>query len=182
MIHTKHIMIDLETMGKSHSPVLCTFAAAIFDIKTGEVSDTFYKKIDIETCEQVGLKYDGSTIKFWLQQDAEAMQDIVHGLGLHLHEVLLLFKKWIIENEASEFPIWANGIHADLVWLKSAYNACQLQEPWDFRMERDVRTLVAFNPAIKKSTNAVGVAHNALDDVFYQINYCSAIFNTINVL
>jgi hypothetical protein len=51
--------------------------------------------------------------------------------------------------------------------------------PWDFRKERCVRTLVSFAPEVKEAEPNTGVAHDALADCIFQINYCSKIFNKL---
>jgi hypothetical protein len=183
----KDLMIDLETMGNGHSPVITSIGAVIFNIKTGETYDSFYRRVNMRSCEDIGLKYDESTIKFWLlnslQSDGIAVNEILdfEGQSCSIQKMLHDFYEWFNFNELIGSRIWANGIHSDLVWLKSAYNLSKIDSPWDFRMERDVRTLVDFNPKIKKLTQIVGTDHNALSDCYFQIKYCSDIFNTITV-
>lgn len=52
--------------------------------------------------------------------------------------------------------------------------------PWDFRKERDVRTLVSFPPEIKENFPSVGVHHNGIDDCKFQIGYCVEIWRKLN--
>ena len=63
--------------------------------------------------------------------------------------------------------------------LEDAYKATKHQIPWNFRLERDVRTLVAFYPAIKRDAQSVGVMHAPIDDCKFQIQYCCAIWRKL---
>ena len=53
--------------------------------------------------------------------------------------------------------------------------------PWDYRNERDVRTLVSFNPKFKKETPFNGIEHHGIDDCKHQIKYCVATYNSLNI-
>ena len=53
--------------------------------------------------------------------------------------------------------------------------------PWYFRNERDVRTLVSFDPAVKFEIPFTGTIHNPIDDCIHQINYCSKIWKNKNL-
>lgn len=83
-----------------------------------------------------------------------------------------------------DFKIWGNSVRFDVGILETAYRADgreSLTLPWKFRNEMDVRTLVAFAPAIKDHYPFTGVEHNPIDDCKYQIGYCSAIWNKLNI-
>jgi len=80
-----------------------------------------------------------------------------------------------------DFQIWGNGARFDIGILEDAYKACGYETlPWNFRNERDVRTLVSFAPKIKEHYPAMGVEHHPIDDCKYQIGYCTAIWNKLN--
>ena len=73
-----------------------------------------------------------------------------------------------------------NGVRFDIGILENAIVACGCTEmPWNFRNERDVRTLVSFAPSVKENYPFVGVEHDPISDCIHQINYCSAIYNLI---
>lgn len=172
------VMIDLETLGNGHNAVISTFAAVLFDLQTGAVMSQFYHRIDAQSCVSMGMEFDASTINFWLSQGKEATHEITCDPRKHISEVLVAFSEWC-NGLPKDTTIWSNGIHFDLVILKSAYIMCMLNAPWDFRNERDVRTLVAFAPDIKKVIPFTGVKHHALHDCIYQSLYCSVIYNAI---
>ena len=187
-------MIDIETFGnKSHSVIL-SIGAVQFDINTGETGKTFYKKIDLQSAMDAGLKLNASTLKWWMKQKHEALVELFDGETHKIKDALTSFGVFIEEVE-NEFRfdglledeeelrarVWGNGARFDLGILEDAYEALGMNTPWYFRGEMDVRTLVAFAPEIKKEMTEEfdGTEHNALHDCYHQIKYCSKIWNKL---
>lgn len=173
----KHLMIDLETLGNGSNSVICSIGAVEFNLKTGETGREYYQVIDIQSCLNAGLKVDGSTIQWWLTQSEAARQEIAkQGTVL---KTALLGMACPSRFDWDSVQVWGNGAKFDLGILFDAYRACGLQAPWKHWNERDVRTLVSFNPEIKKNATHNGIAHNALSDCHHQIAYCSQIYRSL---
>lgn len=178
-----HVMLDLETMGVSKNAVITRIAAVVFDINTGETSDQFSATINAKSSVQAGLVVDGQTIQWWLQQDANVIQEnFIESLqaGLPLQDVLNLFDQFIKEIKTKHDKryclLWGNGASADLTWLSSAYNACHKTTPWEYWNERDVRTLVWMAESVRKcyakrDEKFKGSKHDPLQDCLHQIKY-----------
>lgn len=182
----KHIMLDLETMGTKSNSVIVSIAAVPFDLETGEIShEYFYKKVNLQSCLDVGLKVNGDTIFWWLQQSEKSRQELIKNSENALNIDLVLdelseyikFNVGISANIHPDFEIWGNGARFDIGILEDAYAACGYKQlPWNFRNERDVRTLVSLAPHIKKEFKFEGIEHNPVHDCFHQIKYCHAIY------
>jgi len=173
------VMLDLETMGRKSNAVIVSLGAVEFNLDTGEIGREFYEVIDIQSCLDLGLKVEGSTIYFWLQQSQQARDAICHE-PKHLSQVLLDFTVWM-EDCVEKINIWGNAARFDIGKLEDAYVACGLHNnPWYFRSERDVRTLAAFAPDIKANEPVFGVEHNPIDDCKYQISYCHKTWKKLN--
>lgn len=171
---TNHIMIDIETMGNINNSAIVSLSAVKFDIKTGFKGEIFHRLVNLQSCLDIGLEVNGSTIMWWLDKSDEA-RNFLKGENYHIKEVL---------NDFSDFctvdhEIWGNSPRFDLGIIQNAYNKLKLPIPWDFRKERDVRTLVSFLPKIKENWLFSGVKHNSIDDCYNQIDYCSIIWNKI---
>ena len=175
-------MVDLETMGNTSNSVICSIGAVEFDINTGETSREFYRKVDIQSCLHRKLIVNGDTIEWWLMQSEAARMKIAVGDGMNIAQALHEFKLFLEELGANTVQIWGNSARFDMGILEDAYRACGLKEPWNFRCERDVRTLVSFAPAVKEHYPKTGVEHDPIDDCKYQIGYCTAIWQKINNL
>jgi len=173
------VMLDLETMSKKSNGVIVSIGAVEFNLETGETGREFFEVIDIQSCLDLGLKVEGSTLYFWLKQSQGAREAICHE-PKHLHKVLQDFNAWMSDC-VKHVNVWGNAARFDLGKLEDAYVACGYHDnPWYFRSERDVRTLVSFAPDIKASTLFVGTEHNPIDDAKHQIAYCSKIWQKIN--
>lgn len=173
------VMLDLETMGKKSNAVIVSIGAVEFNMETGETGRAFYQVVDLQSCLDVGLIVNGSTIYWWLQQSDEARKRICIK-GEHIRTVLTLFGSWM-QDRVAKINIWGNGARFDIGILEDAFVACGFNEmPWYFRSERDVRTLVGFAPDIKANMPFEGVEHDPIADCKHQIKYCSETSRRLN--
>jgi len=176
-----HLMLDLETMGNSSNSAILSIGAVEFDLESGETGREFYQKVNLQSCLNAGLVVNGSTIMWWLQQ-SEAARKEVSKVGDNLYNSLTKLTTFMRCLEL-DFQLWGNGARFDIGILEDAYFACKFETvPWNFRNERDVRTLVSFAPEIKENYPFLGKAHTPIDDCKHQIGYCSAIWRKLNNL
>ena len=172
----KHLMLDIETMGSQSYSSIVSIGAVEFDLDTGNVGETFYRNINLKSCLDAGLIVNADTIMWRLKQNEEARLALSKDT-IELAQALLDFS---IFCKNKDYEVWGNSARFDCGILGDAYNKLNLQIPWDFRKERDVRTLVSFAPDIKKNYKYEGVAHNALQDCYNQIGYCTEIWKKLN--
>lgn len=182
------VMLDLETLGLGNTPVISQVSAVAFDIESGEVFDEYNEKVSPQSCVKLGLKVDGSTVEWWLQQDQAVLEKVIVKSitgGKDIKEVLITFSNFLKElktkHKAKEVRIWGNGTLADNKWLESVYDLAKESKPFKYWEHSDVRTLVDLGWRLtgkdyKKDTAFVGEKHNAIDDCKHQIKYCSAIY------
>ncbi|NIJ45034.1 hypothetical protein FHR24_001473 [Wenyingzhuangia heitensis] len=179
----EHLMIDIETFGnKSHS-VIVNIGAVCFDLKTGEIGSIFQTSVSADDCVKNGLKINADTFFWWLEQSKEAQDKIVKDRSEKSLKIALLnLGRFVYDNCPPDVQVWGNSARFDLGILENAYDAIGFDLPWNHKKERDVRTLVMFNPKIKSDyLNKHGVAHDPISDCKGQIRYCCDIFNTISV-
>lgn len=179
------VMIDLETLGNKSNSALLSIGAVEFNIKTGDIGREFYKVIDLQSCLDVGLKVNASTFYWWLQQNQSARDAVCVTEKYKLIEVLRMFNEWL-NDCIKDINVWGNGARFDIGILEDAYVACGYEEmPWNFRSERDVRTLVSFAPDIKANCipdiDVSYIQHHPISDAKFQIKYCHAIWNKLKV-
>lgn len=175
-----HVMVDIETLGNTSNSVICSIGAVEFDIETGLNGRNFYVVIDIQSCLNNGLHVDGNTIEWWLKQNETARMAIISGFRFHIREALIEFSDFLKRIGGSTVQIWGNSNRFDLGILGDAYTKLNIHIPWNFRLERDVRTLVSFAPEIKTQFLNNGIEHLPIDDCKYQIRYCNAIWKKLN--
>lgn len=167
------IMLDIETLGKNPGSVIVSLGAVKFDHKG--VGETYYTRIDPESCIQAGLKMDASTVIWWMQQNDSARREICQvGQGLTL--ALKEFSEWI---GGTNPEVWGNGATFDNVLVSEAYRICDMKRPWRYPDERCYRTVKNMFPSVPMQLS--GAAHNALDDARNQAEHLIAIMKAFKV-
>ncbi|MGF1807540.1 3'-5' exoribonuclease [Aliivibrio sifiae] len=177
----KDLMLDIETMGNGPKAAIMSIGACYFDIKTGEIGETFHKQINLESAVQAGLVIDVFTVLWWLKQSEDARSKFYdNDDAFHINHVLSEFTLFVKDHS----KVWGNGATFDNVILKNAYKKCfQTDAPWAFYNDMDVRTIVrlgrdvGFDP--KKDMPFDGVRHDALADAIHQARYVSAIYQKL---
>jgi exodeoxyribonuclease VIII len=155
------IMLDLETLGNRAGAVIVAVGAVKFG--DGEVLDTFYERVDAESCIDLGMAMDVSTVFWWMKQNEAARKEIARPGGRAIREVLELFALWASDEDAE---VWGNGASFDNAILSEAYALAKIRRPWQFWNDRCYRTVKGLRPTDRVAE--VGVKHNALDDAFSQ--------------
>lgn len=162
------LMIDLETLGTRPTCPVISLGAVFFDLEKKKLGPTFYLPLDVSEQIDRGRRVDGSTIKWWMQQDGAAKK-VFSEQAKPVSEVLNLFVKWYKENN-SKAHVWGNGATFDISIMENLLEDYGIKAPWGYNKTMDLRTyrrFVAKGERVEKS----GVAHNALDDAVSQANF-----------
>lgn len=160
-----HVMIDIETMGKTPTAAIASIGAVLFDPHGDWIGDAFHIHVSLDSCvSQWRLKMDPETVLWWLGQSDAARKALVDGQvrAATLSEALSAFSRFM----PTGVTPWCNGGSFDFAILTNAYAATRKPVPWDFWQERDLRTLKGLNPDLKIGRD--GIHHNALDDARHQ--------------
>ena len=167
-----HLMLDLETLGSGSNAAILSIGAVLFDpykVNTyEELSQRFYKKIDIESAVRYG-KIDASTVKWWMNQGDAAKKEAFNGTDT-LPQALNDFASFVMSNNVT--GLWGNGASFDNVIIRNAWaRVSELKQvappfPIPFWGDMCYRTVKGLVPQIKMER--VGTHHNALDDAISQ--------------
>lgn len=182
-----HVMLDLETLGLRPTSAIATIGAQPFNIKTGQYDETcyFYNRIDLSSCEKLGMTLDVSTIQWWLDpsRDVGAVKE-VFGIGdfrFTIKDALSAFDEWFRRGNFKY--VWAKGPDFDCVLLKTAYDKVGVGPlPWAYSNQRDVRTIRHLAQLVHPDgcqTTPVPVKHHALADCREQIREVVASFRVL---
>ena len=166
----KRVMVDIETHGLEPGAAIVSIGAVEFG--PDGLGREFVGDIDMESCQEAGFEIDASTVKWWLDQDENAQEQLLGGEDLAT--VLAGFDAWYDAEE-----IWANSPSFDCEHLERAYAAVGLEEPWGFRDERCFRTIRSLGVDARVSRD--GTEHDALDDARYQAAVASDILYQLEV-
>jgi len=171
------VMIDLETLATSTDATILTIGAVKFDPFGKDIEepamDSFYVKVDVDSCDELGLVSNDDTIAWWAQQSKEAQAEAFEGDDrIHIREAMDRLYKFCWGAKR----IWSNGAAFDIPICETAYKRLNKAIPWSFWQVRDVRT--AFDLGINPHRPPV-LAHHALQDAW---NQAVGIQNVYNVL
>ena len=167
------IMVDIETLSTEPNAVILSLGAIKFSRDNKPVPalsemETFYKRINIDSCKDLGMHVDPETVKWWDKQEESVKNE---ALGNEegresIQETLNQFSSWIGTNPS--IKIWGNGDDFDCVILTQAYKSIGLIPPWKFWNTRDVRTVFdmgSIHPWELPNDNK----HHPIDDCYRQI-------------
>lgn len=175
---TKHIMVDLETMGTGSFAPIIALGATWFDpnVFDKKVFSSFEARISLKSNAEVGLVPDASTIDWWMgnarddarralnQQEPKELPDVLEGFTQWVHDIAQ--DEATIVGSTPDVTVWGNGATFDNVILTNAYGRCGMERPWSYRGDCCFRTLRAMAPGVK--TVEYGVGHRALHDAISQ--------------
>ena len=176
-----HIMLDLETMDSGPNAAIVSIGAVTFDPHSYWISeDTFYTDVDLADSMREGGTVSASTIKFWLTQ-AKAAQPSWTASQTSLTWALADLVTWTagVNPKHETLRLWGHGATFDPVVLNSAFNACYIISPFDYRSARDTRTVFEMAGLDFTKFPKTGTAHNALHDAITQTRAVQAAFATL---
>ena len=161
-MNNKHLMIDLETLGRKPGCVILQAGLVIFD----EDEIYFEKRLhaDLASAMERRMKVEPETLKWWLSQPTAVIPE--KGSLKYDSFLRTFLDSW------HQYPIstvWANSPSFDLELLKYYFQESPYALPWAYYQERDVRTIKALLPKGQVS-EIRGEKHNALHDALHQVD------------
>lgn len=171
------VMIDLETLAATPDAAILTIGAVKFDPfgreSQDKAMDSFYVKVDVDSCHDLGLVASDDTIEWWSRQSAEAQAAAFDPDGrLPVREAFDQLYKFCWGAKR----VWANGSVFDIVICEHVFRKLNKAIPWKFWEIRDVRT--AFDLGIDPKRPPI-TAHHALEDAWNQAVGIQNVYNTL---
>lgn len=170
MNHWPHIMIDLETLGTEPGSVIVQVGAVALCPERG-LGPHFQQWTDPQTCEDLGLTISASTIRWWMQQNPEALQVLMSPGDKKVKSIYSCLNVWFpawLKDTGGESPaVWGNGVMFDLEHLRVAYQKLSTPVPWGYRAPRCFRTMRALYPQVEEAYQKhkkSSAAHIAVED------------------
>lgn len=176
-MYNTDIMIDLETLAVTPDAAILTIGAVKFDPfgreRDDPKMDSFYAKIDLDSCHELGLVTSDDTIEWWASQSKEAQAAAFDPEGrLHIKDAFDQLYKFCWGAKR----VWSNGASFDVVICETVFRKLQKAVPWKFWEIRDVRT--AFDLGINPQRPPI-TAHHALEDAWNQAVGIQNVYNTL---
>lgn len=160
------IMIDLETLATSPNSAVLTIGAVKFDpfnIETdNSTCEKLYIRVDLDSCDELGLEVNDDTIAWWSQQSKEAQDEAFSPEGrIHIREAFNQLYKFCWGAKR----VWSHGASFDTVICENIFRKLNKACPWKFWEVRCTRTL--FDIGINPERPPV-LKHHALEDAWNQ--------------
>jgi len=171
------IMIDLETLNTTPDATILTIGAVKFDPLGRELQEpameSFYCKVDVDSCDRIGLTTSDDTIAWWANQSKEAQEAAFDPEGrIDIEEAFARLYKFCWGAKR----VWSNGSCFDIIICEHVFRKINRAIPWKFWEVRDVRT--AFDLGIDPKRPPV-TAHHALEDAWNQAVGIQNVYNTL---
>ena len=160
------IMIDLETLATTPDAAILTIGAIKFDPFGDDIaeatSNKFYVKVDIDSCDHLGLRTCEDTVSWWANQSKEAQDEAFSTDNrIPIEDAMHQLYKFCWGAKR----IWSHGAGFDVIICEHIYRKLNKAIPWNFWMVRDTRTL--FDIGIDPERPPV-LKHHALEDAWNQ--------------
>ena len=160
------IMIDLETLATSPDAAILTIGAVKFDPFGDDVNEPncekFYVRVDLDSCDRIGLVTNDDTIAWWAQQE-QAAQDEAFNPDNRIDIVDAMHQLYKFCWGAKR--VWSHGAAFDIVICEHVFKKIGKAVPWKFWEARCTRTL--FDIGINPERPPV-LKHHALEDAWNQ--------------
>ena len=170
----KHLVLDLETLGTKTNSCILSVGAVIFDPYKTDVYDfvcqntekspdisTYYKRVSLESCENIGMTIDDSTVEWWAKQSMEAQEEAFSDEDRHnIKDVIVELNKF--SKPCKKF--WAKSPDFDCSIIDNYALVLNIGVPWQFWETRCIRTIEDFIEFKSATVNS----HHALQDCFYE--------------
>ena len=160
------IMIDLETLATTPNAAVLTIGAVRFDPFGEDMkepsADSFYVKIDVDSCDAIGLEVSPDTLDWWSRQDQSAQDEAFGTEGrIPISDAMNQLYKFCWGAKR----VWSHGASFDIVICENVFRKLQKAVPWTYWQVRCTRTL--FDIGINPERPPV-LKHHALEDAWNQ--------------
>jgi len=174
------VMVDIETLSTSPNSLILTIGAIKFsrnkEVKKLEDLDTFYVRINQNSCEKLKMDISEDTLDWWNSQSEEARYEaFINKDRIDLKEALINLTKFLKNCKY----IWAHSPNFDCIILENAYKLCNLEVPWKFYNLRDTRTLYDLGKVFLR--NIENNKHHSLYDCYNQILTLKEAFKNLKI-
>lgn len=165
----RHIVIDIETLGRRNDAAITQIGVAIAD-ENFNVLDQYLIQTEPNTWNTCERTFTGETLLWWMQQKNTPVSKMpTHTICSYKKLVEKLYQIFNRYN-TEDTTIWTKG-SMDLFCIKDLCEYFDMNVPWEYWHPRDIRTAKEFVTDWKIFENN---NHNALDDALNQLRELKA--------
>ena len=163
----QRFMVDIETLGVKPDSILLSIVCASFNTNRIGPTAVHYTRVDVPSCEAIGLKMDWGTVRWWMDQHEAVRREVLDPEGaVSIYNALTWLADFIRgESHGREIRVYAKDPDFDCVILRTAYDLTHIPCPWHYWQTRSVRTTLEDHGYNKK----LRAQHHALNDALIQL-------------
>lgn len=166
----KHIIIDIETLGRRNDAAITQVGIVIAE-EAFNILDSYLIQVMPDVWNTCNRTFTGETLLWWMQQKntpvSKTSTHIVYNYTQLVNKLYQIFNRFNTENTI----VWTKG-SMDLFCIKDICEYLNIETPWKFWQPRDIRTAKEIIKDWKVYEN--NNAHNALDDAITELNELKA--------
>lgn len=166
----KHIVIDIETLGRRNDAAITQVGLAIAD-ENFNILDKYLIQVDPKAWHTCNRTFTGETLLWWMQQKNTPVSKPCDYFIYKYRELIKVLNPIFWEYSSEDTIVWTKGT-MDLFCIKDLFEYFDMETPWKFWQPRDIRTAKEFVKEWKTIENEN--AHNALDDAITELNELKA--------
>lgn len=165
MTAAKHIIIDIETLGRRNDAAITQVGIIPAD-ENFNALDQYLIQVDPNIWNTCDRTFTGETLLWWIQQTNSPVSkfptQIVNNYKDLIGKLNYIFRRYTTEDSI----LWTKG-SMDLFCLKDLCEYFNMDTPWKFWQPRDIRTTkeIIKDWKVCENTNA----HNALGDALIEL-------------
>ena len=165
-------MLDLETYSTLPTATIIQIGACRFDFDNG-ITDEFLCNVDPKSCLELGCHISKDTLAWW-QDKPQEIKDSLKVDRQPLPVMIERFTEWA--KQYKDAYVWCNGGSFDFPIISHAYHVCNIERPWPYWKEVDLRTVSTLFDTKLSASNT----HNAMEDTKNQIEKLLALFKGVS--
>lgn len=144
-----HVMFDIETLGIRVTSQMVQLSAVTFTMSPRNIAIQGAFNVFIKNSSESGVhnlvnpfSTDKSTLDWWDKQDILTRETVLRNpAAVNIDQALHYFAQWY-KTIGQSGPIWCKGAAFDFAILKHAYSTMMIDQPWHYRHENCLRTLM----------------------------------------
>jgi exodeoxyribonuclease VIII len=160
-------------MDTSPTAAITAVAAVAFNPETGDLGNTFYQAVNLESSEEMGGTISGAAVKEWLRQGPEARSEVLSDRATNIRYAMSELENFILRNCHSHAPhVWMRYTNITAPILLYTMNRTNIKGAWMLHNLHSTDTLeyAALSAGINASAKVI-FAHkysSTLDDAIHQ--------------
>lgn len=185
----RSIALDIETMSTEPDAALTAIGLVEFhhdeDNEDGtgpRIDREFYAPIHLTSAVQAGGRMDPATVMWWMGEDLVLARRKWLFNAVRIEIAMQAMLDWFATGgSGADILVYARGPQFDCVVVKTALARLGMKVPWEFRNERDTRTMTKMYPSIElPEAPATSMKHFALDDAMFEARTVWHLWRTLN--